>query len=166
MKLIKREQERSTGAQAYEPQLSPLSFFDRFWNDSLLDPFNLLTPSLMRGRGLGGVSSAFPKVDVTETEKDIQVIANVPGIDPERLNIEVGDDYFSLSGTIEQERSSDHGKAYRYEREYGEFRREFSLPARVNKDGIVAKAKNGVLRITLPKSEDEMKKKVKVEVEH
>jgi HSP20 family protein len=109
----------------------------------------------------------FPKVDVSETEDEIKVVANVPGIDPDNINIEVGDDYLSLSGTIDKEGmdQNDEAMIYRYEREYGEFRREFSLPARVNKDKIVAKAKNGVLSITLPKSEEEKKQKVKVEIE-
>jgi HSP20 family protein len=94
-------------------------------------------------------------------------VANVPGIDPEKIDIEVGEDYLSISGRIDKEVKDEdkNGKVYRYEREYGEFRREFSLPARVNKDNIVAKAKNGVLSITLSKSEEERKAKVKVEIE-
>lgn len=126
----------------------------------------MMTPSLFRSRGLGNVSTAFPKVDVEETDNEIKVTANVPGVDPKDINIEVGDDYLSLSGKIEKENKDEkNGKVYRYEREYGEFRREFSLPARVNKDAIVAKSKNGVLTITLPKSEEEMKKRVRIDVE-
>ncbi len=143
-----------------------LSLIDRFFDDAL-DPFSMMAPSLFRNRGLGNVSTLFPKVDVEETENEIKVTANIPGIDAEKINVEVGDDYLSLSGKIEKEdKSKDkNGKVYRYEREFGEFRREFALPARVKKDGIVAKSKNGVLSITLPKSEEEIKKKVKIEVE-
>ncbi len=145
---------------------SPFSLIDRFFDDSPWDPFNIMTPSLFRSRGLGNVSTAFPKVDVEETDNEIKVTANVPGIDPKDINVDVGDDYLSLSGKIEKENKDEkNGKVYRYEREYGEFRREFSLPARVNKDSIVAKSKNGVLTITLPKSEEEMKKRVKIDVE-
>jgi HSP20 family protein len=145
---------------------SPFSLIDRFFDDSW-DPFNTMMPSLFRNRGLTGVNSVFPKVDVSETDDEIKVVANVPGIDAEKLNIEVGDDYLSLSGTIEKETKDEDkkGKVYRYEREYGEFRRGFALPARVKADAITAKAKNGVLTITLPKSEEEKKHKVKVEVE-
>lgn len=145
--------------------LSPFSFIDRFFDDAL-DPFNMMSPSLFRNRGLGNVSTLFPKVDVEETEDEIRVTANIPGIDAENINVEVGDDYLSLSGKIEKEdKSKDrHGKVYRYEREFGEFRREFALPRRVNKDGIVAESKNGVLSIRLPKSEEEKRKRVKIEV--
>ncbi|HYF13365.1 MAG TPA: Hsp20/alpha crystallin family protein [Candidatus Paceibacterota bacterium] len=153
--------------QSFESQPSPLSLINRFFDDPFFDPFATLTPSLMGNRRLGSISSTFPKVDVTETDSEIRVTANVPGIDPERIDIEVGDDYLSLSGKIEKQNESndEKGRVYRYEREYGEFRREFALPVRVNKDGIVAKAKNGVLSISLPKMEDERKTKVKVEVE-
>jgi HSP20 family protein len=164
--ITKKNNAQSRDMQVYEPQVSPFSLIDRFFDDAW-DPFNMLTPSLMRNRGLNSVSTMFPKVDVSETDTEIKVVANVPGIDPEKIDIEVGDDYLSLSGRIEKEVRDENqkGKVYSYEREYGEFRREFSLPARVNKDGIVAKAKHGVLSITLPKSEDERKTKVKVEVE-
>jgi HSP20 family protein len=146
--------------------MSPFSLIDRFFEDSAWDPFNLMTPSLFRNRGLGNVSTIFPKVDVEETDNEIKVTANMPGINPNDINVEVGDDYLSLSGKIgKEEKEERRGKVYRHEREYGEFRREFSLPARVNKDGIVAKAKNGVLTVTLPKSEEEMKKHVKIDVE-
>lgn len=145
---------------------NPFSLVDSFFEDAV-DPFSVMAPSLFRNRALGNVSTLFPKVDVEETEYEIRVTANIPGIDAENIDVEVGDDYLSLSGKIEKEDKSEdrHGKMYRYEREFGEFRREFSLPARVNKDGIVAKSRNGVLSITLPKSQDELKKKVKIEVE-
>ena len=155
------------GVARYMPQSSPLSLIDRFFDDSLWDPFSTLSTSLMNNRNFGRALSSFPKVDVTETDNEIKVIANVPGIDPNKIEIEVGDDYLSLSGTIEKEVSDKdkNGKVYRVEREFGEFRREFSLPSRVNKDNIVARSKNGVLTITLPKSEEERKKKVKIEAE-
>ena len=148
-----------------ESRVSPFSVIDRFFNDSFWDPFGTLAPDLFGSQRLSTASS-FPKVDVSETDTEIRVRANVPGIDPEKLDIEVGDDYLALSGKIEhEEKDEKKGKVYRYEREYGEFRREFSLPARVDKDKIVAKAKNGVLTITMPKLEDEKRAKIKVEVE-
>lgn len=146
---------------------NPFSFIDRFWADSFWDPFAMTMPDLFRSRGLGVASAVFPKVDVEETEHEIRVTANVPGLDPKDIAVEVGDDYLSLSGKIKKETKEEDAKSrvYRYERECGEFRREFTLPARVNKDGIIAKSKNGVLTITLPKSGGEKKKKVAVETE-
>lgn len=162
---ITKKDNQSQAVTPYDEVRSPFSLIDRFLDDSW-DPFNMMMPSLFRNRGLASVSSLFPKVDVSETDNEIKVVANVPGIDPEKLNIEVGDDYLSLSGKIEKENKDEKdGKVYRYEREYGEFRREFALPARVKADQISAKAKNGVLTITLPKSDEEKKHKVRVEIE-
>lgn len=157
---------RDDQSRSVNPYASPFSLIDRFFEDSW-DPFNIMTPSLFRNRGLTGVSSLFPKVDVSESDNEIKVVANVPGIDPDKLNIEVGDDYLSLSGKIDKEVKDEDkkSKVYRYEREYGEFRREFALPARVKTDGISARARNGVLTITLPKSDEEKKRTVKVEIE-
>jgi HSP20 family protein len=164
--IIKKENQ-SHEVTPYEAQVSPFSLINRFFDDEFLDPFAMLSPSLFGNRRLGTVSSVFPKVDVSESEDAIKVVANVPGIDPDQLNIEVGDDYLSLSGKIEKELKDEDkkGKVYRYEREFGEFRREFALPARVKADSISAKAKNGVLTITLPKSEEERTHKVRVEIE-
>lgn len=163
---IQKRDEDSRSLSRRDDFASPFSLINRFFDDSW-DPFNMMTPSLFRNRGLGNVSTVFPRVDVEETDKDIVVTANVPGLDPKDVNVEVGDDYLSLSGKVEKEHKDEKkGKVYRYEREYGEFRREFSLPARVNKDGIVAKSKNGVLTITMPKSEEEIRKRVKIDIEN
>jgi HSP20 family protein len=164
---IMKKETQSHEVTPHEEYVSPLSFLNRFFDDDFLDPFTMLSPSPFGNRRLGTVNSIFPKVDVSETNDEIRVVANIPGIDPDNLNIEVGDDYLSLSGKIEKEVKDEdsRGKVYRYERERGEFRREFALPARVKADNISAKAKNGVLTITLPKSEQEKKHKVKVEIE-
>ncbi len=163
---ITKKDEQSRAITPYESRVSPFSLIDRFFDDSFFDPFNMMMPSLLRNRNLTNVSSIFPKVDVSETEDEIKVAANVPGIDPDKLNIEVGDDYLSLPGKIYKDvKDEKEGNVYRYEREYGEFRREFTLPARVKADQISAKAKNGVLTITFPKSEEEKKHKIKVEIE-
>lgn len=146
-------------------RVSPFSLFDQLLDDNFFDPFRM--PSLIGARALGRVATSFPKVDVSETDTEIKVVANIPGIDPEKVDVEIGDDYLSLSGKLEKEVEDKDakGKVYRYEREYGEFRRSFTLPARVDKEKIVAKAKNGVLTLTLPKSEEEKHKKIKIEVE-
>lgn len=163
--ITKRDDDQDRSIAPYDSR-GPFSLIDRFFDDSFFDPFNMMTPSLFRNRSLSNVSTLFPKVDVSETDEEIKVVANIPGIDPDKVNVEVGEDYLALYGTIEKEVKDEDkkGKVYRYEREFGEFRREFSLPARVKTDDISAKAKNGVLTITLPKSKESKKHKVKVEV--
>lgn len=158
--IVKKDTSQNLAKQSIA---SPFSLIDKFFEDTW-NPFSAMTPGFFRSSSLSTANTMFPKMDIEENEKEIIVTANVPGINAENINVEVGDDYLSLSGKVEKENKSEKGKVYRYEREYGEFRREFALPARVNKDQIIAKSKNGVLTITMPKIEDEQKKKVKIEV--
>lgn len=148
----------------YEPTrfISPIrEMMDRFFDEDFLSR----SPLALESEMVRGVK--FPKVDISETEKEIVVKANVPGMGSENIQIDVDDDSISISGSIEKEKKE--GKEgetfYRYEREYGEFRREFALPARVNKDAVNAVTKNGVLTVTLPKTESDAKKRVSVKEE-
>lgn len=148
----------------YEPTrfISPIrEMMDRFFDDDAL----MRSPLAFPGEMVRGVK--FPKVDISENEKEIVVVANVPGLSSENIHIDVDDDSVAISGSIEKEKKEgEEGETfYRYEREYGEFRREFALPARVNKDAVRAVAKNGVLTVTLPKVEADAKKRVSVKEE-
>jgi HSP20 family protein len=107
----------------------------------------------------------FPKVDISETDEAVKVVANVPGVDPDKIEIEVNENILTLSGVVEKEKEEKNEKFYRFERGYGEFRRQFSLPAKVNPEKVSAKIKNGVLTIILPKAQEELKKKIKIEKE-
>jgi HSP20 family protein len=148
----------------YEPtrHLSPVrEMMERFFDDDFfrfpMFPSLVFSNDAMR-------SVLYPKVDISENEKEITVTANVPGLSAEHISIEVDDDTLTISGKIEKEKKE--GKEgetfYRYEREYGEFRREFVLPSKVNKDAVKATTKNGVLTIVLPKIASESRKKVEV----
>lgn len=103
-----------------------------------------------------------PRVDVSETGNQVRVVADIPGINPDDIDIDVQDNRMSISGTSKRESSPDE-QPYRYERTYGEFHREFTLPARVRKEDIKAVYKDGVLTITLPKAEKSQLSKIKIE---
>lgn len=166
MKITKKEEKKTPKVVAkVEPQRNVVSLRDmmnKMIEESFWDPFDVVSSDLSM---LPEKKMSFPKVDISETEKEIKITANVPGIDPDKVDIDVGEDYISISGMTEKEEEEKDKKIYRYEREYGEFRREFSLPAKVKKDGVSAKVKNGVLTIILPKAEEEKKSKIKVKVE-
>lgn len=148
MKIIKRDDNKSGR-----------DLLNWFFNDSFLwDPDEWFSFWPVKG-------SIFPKVDISETEDAIKVVANVPGVDPDKIEIEVDNDILTISGKVEKEEEEKDEKFYRFERGYGEFRRQFSLPAKVDSEKVTAKAKNGVLTIILPKVEKESKKKIKVEKE-
>jgi HSP20 family protein len=130
---------------------------DRFFGENFITPLFDFPREMIKG-------VAFPKVDISESEKNITVIANIPGLDREHISVEVNGDMISISGKLEKEKKEgkETDRFYRYEREYGEFRREFALPSRVDKDAVQAVVKNGVLTITLPKTETDEKKKISI----
>jgi HSP20 family protein len=162
MKITKREQEPRF-LSFFDPNRHVWSLRDamnHLFDESFWDPFDRIPSMLAPVR-----SSVFPKVDVSETDGEVRVVANVPGVDPEKLDIQVGGDALTISGRVEREDEKREGKLYRYEREYGEFCREIPLPAPVKADAVSAKVTHGVLTIVLPKEEEAKKKKVKVEAE-
>lgn len=108
---------------------------------------------------------SFPRVDVSETKTAVKVKADIPGINPDDIDIDVRDDHLLISGKTQEEKEEKDESFYRVERSYGEFSRLIPLPARVAADGVIAKAKNGVLHITLKKVNPTEKKKIKIEVE-
>lgn len=104
----------------------------------------------------------FPRIDISETDTEVKVVADVPGIDPDNLDIEVHGDRMLIRGQTERERK-DTEEPYSYERRFGAFRREFTLPSRINEDQVHAVCKNGMLTVTMQKEEKETHKKISIE---
>lgn len=112
-------------------------------------------------RGHFGVG-VFPPVNVFEDGNSIYVVAELPGVDPNELDISVQGDSLTLRGErvldIEGEESSYH----RRERPAGKFSRTITLPDTVNTDKVQAAYKLGILKITLPKAEEAKPRKISV----
>ncbi len=105
-----------------------------------------------------------PAVDVAETESDITVKAEIPGIDPKDVDISITGDKLTLKGEKKEEKEK-VGKCYhRVESSYGSFKRVIDLPVSVDVEKVVAKGENGLLEITLPKKEESKTKKINVKV--
>ncbi len=106
-----------------------------------------------------------PVVDVAETENDIIVKAEIPGIDPKDIDVSITGDKLTLKGEKKEEKENT-GKCYhRVESSYGSFKRVITLPASVDVDKVAAEGKNGILEITLPKKEESKAKKINVKVD-
>ncbi len=132
--------------------------FDRFFDDELWDP-----AQFFRGSRFGGFGrKLFPRVDVRETDTTVRVVADVPGVNPDNISVDVIGNRMTISGYMNEERPVGE-KSFRNERVYGEFRREFTLPARVKEQEIKAVHKEGILTITLPKRDEEIRKRVQIE---
>ena len=108
-----------------------------------------------------------PAVDILETENELSLKADLPGIDLKDIDIQVENGTLTLKG----ERKFEHydnskGGYHRLERSYGSFVRCFSLPETVDSEKVGAEYRNGVLKITLPKKEVAKPRSIKVQVEH
>jgi HSP20 family protein len=99
----------------------------------------------------GAAGYAWPSVEVTETDKDVKVTAELAGLDEKDIELRVEDNVLTLRG---EKRTETEDKARQYsERYYGRFERRLALPAEIDEDAAQATFKNGVLTVTLPKSE-------------
>jgi HSP20 family protein len=104
-----------------------------------------------------------PSVDVYEDEKAIQVKADLPGIKPEEIKIEVENGVLTLSGERKLEKEENKDGYHRVERVYGSFCRSFVLPDAVESEKIEAKYHEGVLTVAIPKRpEVNNRKEIKV----
>ena len=94
------------------------------------------------------------------------VIANValPGVKPEDVDVTIGDDLVTISGTFKEEKETNDAGYVHKELSEGSFSRSFSLPTAINADAAKAEFRNGLLTLTLPKTEEVKPTHVKVQV--
>ena len=129
--------------------------------DRLWDSFFEGRPS----RKAEEVGEWLPTLDVLETKNDLVVRAEIPGIDPKDIDISLANDILTIKGEKKQEIEEKEENYHLIERSYGSFTRMARLPREVQSDKISASYKNGILKITLPKSEEAKKKEIKIKVE-
>jgi HSP20 family protein len=112
----------------------------------------------------GEVGEWLPSLDIAETKNDIVVKAEIPGMDPKDIDISLTNDILTIKGEKKQEKEEKEENYHLIERSYGKFMRSVQLPREVKSDKISASYKDGVLNITLPKSEEAKKKEVKIKI--
>lgn len=103
-----------------------------------------------------------PSCEANETDKEIIVKFDVPGIKREDIKVEVQNNRLSITGERHEEKTEKKGKSSFSEVYYGSFARSFTLPSTVIADKVVADCKDGVLTVHLPKSEAPKAKQVEV----
>jgi HSP20 family protein len=103
-----------------------------------------------------------PSVDLSETDKTVEVRMDVPGIKAEEIDVQINNNLLTVSGDRKEERE-EKGKTYhRVERRTGSFSRSFALPCPVAEDEVVAEYRDGILTITMPKTEEAKSHRIKV----
>lgn len=115
------------------------------------------------GRGWNGHATFPVRMDLIKEDGAFKIVAELPGMEKDKIKLMVENDTLSISG--ERKRSDDDKReVVRSERFYGTFSRSFSLPENIDKSGISADYKNGLLEVTIPLKEEEKPKQIDVKV--
>ena len=137
------------------------------WNPRTLDrEINQLLktvwgePSLSGGRRSGWV----PTVDVAELDDRYEVLAELPGLSKEDVNVTLKEGVLTIEGEKKRTTETEEDAYRRTERVYGKFSRSFNLGDRVASDKISAAYKDGVLTVSLPKAEEVLPKAIEVKI--
>ncbi len=150
--------------QVWKPfkELAPLREFERVRRemDRLWDSFFERRPARREEE-----AEFLPTVDLAETENELVVKCEVPGLEPKDIDISLSDGMLTIKGEKKQEREEKEADYHLVERSYGSFTRSIRLPKEVRSEKISASYKNGILKITLPKSEEAKKKEIKIKVQ-
>jgi len=105
-----------------------------------------------------------PAVDVMESDDEIVLKAELPGIELKDVEVLIKDNILTLRGERKFEKEEKKENYHRIERSYGAFQRSFTLPATVEQDKVKAKMKDGILEVRLPKAKEAKSKKIEIEV--
>lgn len=128
------------------------------------DPLDRFFDSLWSGgsRANGALMRA-PETDVIETEREIRVVTEMPGLKRDQIEIDVENNVLTVRGEKREERTEgEEGRYHLAERRYGTFTRSFVLPRDVDAEGIEANFEDGVLFVTIPKSERARRRRIEI----
>ncbi len=150
MQIIPRRQQQSgSGQQALTLRDAMNQLFDEsFWDPMRFFSEGSLLPDVKRQLQF------LPSFDVSETEKEIQIVADVPGYDPKDVHVRIDNGVLTIEGKMEEEKEEKHKKWYRREASRGNFMRQLSLPQGVDEKHVKCKMKNGKLTIAVEKPQE------------
>ena len=103
-----------------------------------------------------------PRVDVKEENDRFVLYADLPGIDPNDIEVSMDKGILTIKGERSSETSTETERFSRIERRYGSFHRRFALPDSANPEGIEARGRNGVLEISIPKRPETAPRRIQV----
>lgn len=129
------------------------------------DRFNqLFNETFSRVFGDEGIASKawLPPVDIIENDNNLVLKAELPGINPNDIEIRVEDNTLHMKGERKFEKDVKEENLHRVERSYGSFSRTFALPSSIDADKVQAEYKDGVLTLAMPKREEAKPKTIKI----
>ena len=124
--------------------------------DRLFEDFTRTWPAF------GSNSQLTPSMDIAETEKQIEITAELPGLEEKDVQVNVAGNVLTIKGEKKAEKEEKDKNYHIVERNYGSFSRTLNLPTGIDPDAIKASISNGVLKVTVPKPASAQSKKVEV----
>jgi len=106
----------------------------------------------------------YPSVELSELDGRYEVRAQLPGVDKDDIEVEINEDSITIKGETKYEEKEEKENIYKSEFRYGKFMRTLAFPTDVDSSNATAEYKNGVLKISVPKTEEEHKKTKKLEI--
>lgn len=144
---------------------SPIEAFQEEVNSLFRNFFGETLPHWYRASETFMPFGVCPATDIAETDKDIRITAEIPGLEAKDISVTVSDGYVTIKGEKKEERKEERNGFFRQERSYGEFQRVLPLPHELaNTDKAEASVTKGVLTITVPKKAGAQSKSRKLEI--
>jgi HSP20 family protein len=157
--MVRRSLSPFGGSQAGDPFFSLQRDMNRLFDDALR---GFGAPARGGQAQEGGVVEA--RMNISETEKELRITAELPGVDEKDVDVTLEGDVLTIRGEkrFEQERGGEKESYHFVERSYGSFQRAVQLPYPVNPEEVRAEFRNGVLSLSLPKSEQQQRRKIPI----
>lgn len=160
MAIKKRPPSEEKSLPARHGEYSPFSLFrsemnrlfDNFFQGFDIEPFEKR------------YGTFHPNIDITETDKEIKVSAELPGMDNKDIDVSLTKESLTIKGEKKEEKEEKKKDYYRMERSYGSFSRTIPMPVEIDTNNAKAQFKKGVLTITLPKTAKAIKEKKKITI--
>ena len=140
-------------------RFEPWTFVDLLRRD--LD--QLTDPRRTTGNSHASIADWVPAVDILEEENRFLLRADVPGVDPEDINVSMENGVLNVSGERRADARPEDASAQRIERAAGRFFRHFTLPETTDAEGITARCSNGILEVSIPKMPQVQARRITVE---
>jgi HSP20 family protein len=132
--------------------------FELFWRG--------FDPTLSGGSGKDGALGAVPRMDMRETDKQVEVTVELPGMEAEDVDVSLADGALSIRGEKKFEREKDEKGYILRERSFGRIERTIPLPEGLDLDAAKASFKNGVLTVAIPKTGEARSASKRIPVQH
>jgi HSP20 family protein len=139
---------------------APLALLQRRMNSLFDDFFGRSSSDLWNGFE----GSFAPRIDVSDSDKEVRVSAELPGLDEKEVDVTLSGNLLTIKGEKKEEQDETKGDYWHSERRYGYFERSVQLPQAVDADKAKAKFRKGVLKVTIPKKLEAQSSRRKIEL--